>query len=117
MEDIECEYKDYSEMVVIEANRYRDKSIAKKSKEAKAYRKIFSEKAKAQQVRKPKSVPQNSSDQTPIETREEVVKAVGVSLDTLKKIDVIIEEKPEAVKDIDEGKKTVHAVYGTIQQE
>ncbi len=28
-----------------------------------------------------------------------------------------IEEKPEAVKDIDEGKKTVHSVYGAIQQE
>ncbi|MCP4370556.1 MAG: hypothetical protein GY797_20950 [Deltaproteobacteria bacterium] len=118
MEDIECEYKDYSEMVVIEANRYRDKSIAEKSKEAKAYRKIFSEKAKENQKKSQgKGVKgcKNSDNLKPVDTKQEVAKAVGVSHDTLKKIDVIIEEKPEAVKDIDEGKKTVHAVYGGLR--
>ncbi len=113
IEVIDFEYKEYSETVVIEANRYRDKS-----KEAHAYRKIFSEKVKENQKKsqgKGVKGPQNSSNFNPIETREEVAKAVGVSHDTLKKIDVIIEEKPEAVKDIDEGKKTVHAVYGRLR--
>ncbi len=56
IEVIDFEYREYSETVEIEPNRYRDKSIAEKSKKAHAYRKIFSEKAKAQQVRKPKSI-------------------------------------------------------------
>ncbi|MCP5008221.1 MAG: hypothetical protein GY941_30445 [Planctomycetes bacterium] len=91
---------------MIEANRYWKKSIVEKSNEA-----------KAQQARKPKSVQKNSSEQKPIETREEVAKAVGVSFDTLKKIEVIIEENPKAVADFDVGKKTVDDAYSQIKRE
>ncbi len=115
IEILDFEYRDYSETVVIGTNRYRDKSIIEKSNEAKAYKKIFSGKAKKQQGKRT-DIPQNSSEcLNPIETCKKVAKVVGVSHDTLKKIDGIIEEKPEAVKDIDEGKKTVHTVYGRLR--
>ncbi len=111
---------DCSKTVVIEANRYRKKSIVELSKEAKAAKEISNRKGKEKQSqaggdKKKKALSQNSAEA--VDTRKEVEKVTGVSHDTLKKIDVIIEEKPEAVKDIDEGKKTVHSVYGAIQQE
>lgn len=57
-------------------------------------------KAKAQQVRKPGNfVPQNSAEQTPIETREELAKLADVSHDTIYKVEVVINEAPEAIKE------------------
>ncbi len=40
-----------------------------------------------------------------------------MSFDTLKKIEVIIEENPKAVSDFDVGKKTVDDAYSQIKRE
>ncbi|MCP5007261.1 MAG: hypothetical protein GY941_25475 [Planctomycetes bacterium] len=77
---------------MIEANRYRKKSIVELSKEGTAYREIFSKKAKENQKQsQEKGVKccKNSDNIKPVDTKQEVAKAVGVSHGTLKKIDVI----------------------------
>lgn len=56
---------------------------------------VISQKAKEKQVRKPaNSVPQNSAEQKPIETREELAKVAKVSHDTIAKVEKIKESAP-----------------------
>ena len=56
------------------------------------------EKAKEQQARKPKSVPMNSSEQKPVDTRREVAWIAKVSEDTVRKTEAVLNEAPESVK-------------------
>lgn len=56
---------------------------------------VISQKAKEKQVRKQANfVPQNSAEQKPIETREELAKAAKVSHDTIAKVEKIKESAP-----------------------
>lgn len=60
---------------------------------------IIEARAKEQQIRKPAdSVPQNSAEQKPIETREVVADMAGVSRDTVRKVEAIKEAAPEIVQ-------------------
>jgi len=77
-------------------------------REAEALERILRPRAKEQQIRKPNSVLQNSAKQ-PIDTREEISRALNISHDTLYKVKTIAKERPELIKDIDLGKKSVNS--------
>jgi len=80
-------------------------------------KKEISEKAKEQQIRKPESVPQNSAEQTPIETRKELAKAARTSHDTIHKIEKIesSDTTDEIKDDIRTGKISINKVYSDIR--
>ena len=116
IEEIEAEEKDYSDMLVIESNRYREKTWNEKLKEAEELEKILKPKAKESQKRKPNSVCKKSDKQN-IDTKKEVAEKVGTSHDTLHKAQVIAEAKPELLKDVDDGKKTINSAYNEVVRE
>lgn len=84
--------KENSETLVIESNRYRNKTMSERSKEAYALEKIEKELAKARMKAGEKNPVQNSSQG---KVREIVSKAVGTSHDTLRKVEIISKKKPE----------------------
>ncbi len=120
IEEIDCEVREYSETLVIEANRYRTKSKIEIEREWSAVEEIETKKAKQRMVdgggdRKSEGYISPVKNSSHPKTRDIAAKATGVSHDTIKKIRTIIKEKSEAIKDIDEGKKTVHTVYGGLR--
>ena len=80
---------------------------------------FFSEKAKEQQIRKPADfVPQNSAEQTPVETRQELAKVAGVSHDTIAKVERIEEDAPAPVVQASrKGEISVNAAYQVTKLE
>ena len=104
--EIEVEEKDYSETLVIEANRYREKTWREKLREAEELERILRPKAKERQatsgpaVYGGKPVRQNS-DKAVIDTKVEVAHALNTSHDTLAKVKAIAKEKPELLDKID----------------
>ena len=74
---------------------------------------VVAEKAKEQQLRKPADfVKQNSAEQKPIETREEIAKAAGVSHDTIAKVEKIEQTAPAPVVQASrKGDISVNAAY------
>lgn len=58
----------------------------------------IAERAKERQVRKSNSVPMNSSEQKPVDTRKELAKIAGVSEDTIRKAEVVMEKGTPEVK-------------------
>jgi N6-adenosine-specific RNA methylase IME4/ParB-like chromosome segregation protein Spo0J len=115
LSEIEVEVKPFSESLVIESNRYRDKTSEEKLREADALEKIEAAKAKERMLRGKAIDPAKNSAQG--ETREVVAAAVGVSHDTLSKLRTIREAKPELLAQIDAGEKSVNAAYRMIKRE
>ena len=99
LKEIDAEIKEYSDLLVIESNRYREKTWTEKLKEAEALELILKPKAKEQQIRK--SVCEKFPKQNPIDTGKEVADAIGISDRTLDKVKFIAKEKPELLKEID----------------
>lgn len=107
--------REYSDLLVIESNRYRKKSSWEELNEAEAREKILSEQALEREKAGKKIDPvQNSSLG---KTRDHVAKAIGTSHDTLHKKKVISEKKPELLDEIDFGKRSVNSVYNQILKE
>lgn len=132
IEEVEVEVRDYSDLLVIEANRYREKTWKEKLREADEMEKILRVKARIRQsdagkikgrmdeVRKGihvigdiQELPKNSAEA--VETRIGVANALNTSHDTLHKVKVIAKEKPELLDAIDAGNKSVHSAYNQIQ--
>jgi len=111
--EIPVEEKEYSDLLVIESNRYRDKIWKEKLREAEELERILKPIAKAQQIRKPESVVQKSAPQP--KTRQKVAQALNTSHDTLSKAKTIAKEKPELIEKIDAGKMTVNSAFNKVQ--
>jgi hypothetical protein len=74
------------------------------------------EKAKERQIRKPKSVLMNSTEQKPIDTRKEVAKAAGVSEDTIRKSEIIEKEATEEIKEaVRKGEMSVNKAFKIVK--
>lgn len=114
IDEIEAEVKDYSDLFVIESNRYRQKTWEEKLKEAEALEKLLKPMAK-ENIKIPtggkKSLTLQKSAKSKVDVREETAKSLGISHDTLHKAKVIAKAKPELIKQIDAGKRTVHSAY------
>lgn len=79
---------------------------------------IVAAKAKEQQVRKPESVLQKSAKQKPIDTRQEIAKAAGVSHDTIAKVEKIqAKATPEIKKAVKSGKMSINQAYQATRRE
>lgn len=116
IKEIDAETREYSDLLVIESNRYREKTWEEKLKEAEALERILKPKAKEKQKESGGAVPQKS-DKPPIDILKETAKSIGTSHDTLFKAKTILKEKPELLKDIDEGKRSIHSAYTQILKE
>ncbi len=79
----------------------------------------IAEKAKEQQIRKPTSfVLQNSAEQKPIDTRQELAKAAGVSHDTIAKVEAIeAKASDEAKEQLRKGEISINQAYQTVRRE
>jgi len=80
---------------------------------------VWKAKGKEKQLRKPKSVCQNSDKQKPIDTKKELAKIAGVSHDTIAKVKLIKETGCEEVKDnLRKGKSntSIHKEYQVIKK-
>ena len=101
MANKKAEIRKYSETLIIESNRYREKTWEEKLREAEALEKILKPKAKEKQIEGGREkVVQNSSQP---KTREQIAQNLGTSHDTLSKVKFIAKEKPELIKSIDSG--------------
>ena len=116
IQEIPAEVKEYSDSLVIESNRYREKTWAEKLREAEALERILRPRAKEQQIRKPNSVSANLQKQ-PIDTGKEISQVLNVGERTLYKVKAIAKERPELIKDIDLGKKSVNSAYYIVKRE
>jgi hypothetical protein len=106
LEEVPVEVKEYSDLLVIESNRYREKTWNEKLAEADALEKILRPKAKENIRATQKNVSASAYQKSD--------KQVDVLKQTAKSI---AKEKPELIKAINEGKRTVHSAYNQIQQE
>lgn len=59
---------------------------------------LIAAQAKAQQVRKPESVSQNSVEQNPIDTQKQLASIAHVSHDTIHKVETVERDAPEPIK-------------------
>jgi hypothetical protein len=76
---------------------------------------MIAKKAKANQGMRT-DIRQNSAECRPINTRDEIAKASGVSHDTVSKVETIVNEATEEVKDqLRRGEKSIHAAYQEIK--
>lgn len=120
IEEIEAEVREYSDLLVIESNRHREKTWKEKLNEADALEKILKPKAKQQQLiglMKGFVWPNLAKREEPINTREEVSKRIGVSHGTLGKVKIIAKDKPELLEEIDNGTKSVDSAYQQVKIE
>lgn len=119
MEDVEAETRDYSESLVIESNRYREKTWQEKLKEAEARERILKPKAKKKQSHgqtAPGKTLCQKSDEA-LDTKKEVAATIGTSHDTLHKAKIIQREKPELLVSVDTGKESINSAYRKIERE
>ncbi len=73
---------------------------------------LIAERAKEKQLRKPESVKQNSAEQKPIETREELAKKAGVSHDTIAKTEKILANcDDETISQLRSGEISVNQAH------
>ena len=79
---------------------------------------VIAERAKEQQVRKPQSVLQNSAEQKPIDTRQEIAKAAGVSHDTIAKVEKIEANATEETKEaLRRGEMSINQAFAEIKRQ
>jgi len=121
VETIEAEIKEYSDLYVIEANRYRQKGIQEIYNETRALKKIESEKAKERQTTStggsdPQLV-ENFPQAEKGKTRDKVAEKVGISGKQLEKIEAIVENKPELIEDIDLGKESINSAHRKVKKQ
>ena len=83
---------------------------------------LYAAEAKRKQIRKPESVRQNSDEQTPIRTDEQLAKLAGTSRDTIRKVKVIEAEAAkgnetaiEARNAVKSGDKSIHKAYTEVR--
>lgn len=122
MIEIPVEIREYSDSLVIEANRYREKTWKEKLREAEELERILKPKAEqnlslAGERGKPFQKSDKVSNIQPVHVIKEVASSIGTSHDTLHKVKVIAKEKPELLDAVDEGKRSVHSAYNQIQKE
>ena len=122
IEEIEVEVKEYSDSLIIEANRYREKTWKEKLREAEELEKILKSKAKENQVGNLKQFqdtvcPNSDKRSEPINTGKEISKVLGMGRDTYYRIKKIKEKVPEFIDKIDEGKLTVNQAYNKLKAE
>lgn len=122
-ETVEKKFSDRDEaMAWIIRNQFgrRNLNPAQRAELALKLKPLIAEQAKANvlaaQESSPKrsgKAPQNSAEPIkPIETREELAKAAGVSRDTIAKVETVLAHAPEPVKEaMRTGEKSVHAAY------
>jgi len=116
---IPCQIKVYSEKLVIETNRYRQKTWAEKLKESEALDLIYSAEAKERQVDGGRLKGEMKLVQTfaqASKSRQKVAKALGTSHTQLKKVETIATCCPELLTKIDSGETTVNRVYNDIKR-
>jgi len=116
IETIEYEYREYSDSLVIESNRYREKTWKEKLKEVAELERILKPRAKHNQGERKDILP-NLAESNDVDTREEVAKALNTSHGTLDKIKEIQEKKPELLEEIDQGTKSIHGAYLQIKRD
>jgi len=118
IEEVGYEIREYSDSLVIESNRYREKTWQEKLKEAEAIEKILKPEAekniRATQKNESSSAFQKSDKQ--INVLKETAATIGMSHDTLHKAKVIAQERPELLKQVDEGKRSIHSSYSEIMR-
>jgi hypothetical protein len=95
--EIEAEVREYSDLLVIEANRYREKSWKEKLAENEAIEKLKGHSHGGN--RRSKKFQDQNSDLG--RTIQKSAQALGMSHDTLHKVKVIAKEKPELLDRID----------------
>jgi N6-adenosine-specific RNA methylase IME4 len=116
IKEIESHVKPFSKVLVIESNRYREKTWAEKLEEAKALEELFKPIAKEKQVKGgEEKVPQIFAK--PLESRKEIAEKIGTSHETLRKAKIIAQERPELLKEIDKGKESIHYAYRKIERD
>lgn len=94
IDEIEAEVKEYSDLLVIETNRYRDKTWQEKLREAEELEGILKEKAKEKEYKRKTTYQKSEKSNLPsINTLKEVAKSLGMSHDTLHKVKTIAKEK------------------------
>jgi len=97
-----------------------EKTWAEKLKEAEALERILRPEAKERQAHgqtAPGKTLCPNLDEASIDTKKEVSKAINTSHGTLYKVKTIAREKPELIKDIDSGKKSVNSAYQIVKRE
>jgi hypothetical protein len=108
------EIKEYSDELVIESNRYRQKTWQERLKEAEAIEKILKEKAKEHlklsRGRGKKGCQNSDKVFQSIDVKKEVAKVVGISHGTLHKLKVIKKERPELLN-ITPEERPVNSMY------
>ena len=119
MTKITAEIRLYSDSLVIESNRYREKTWSEKLKEAEALEKILGPKAKEKQKEGGMNKVVQNSEQ-PVNFNKvlmQTARTIGTSHDTLHKVKLIAQKSPELLKEIDAGDKTVNSAYMQLQRE
>lgn len=99
IKEIEAEIREYSDLLVIESNRYRDKTATEKWNEGKAIQVIEERKAKERQGTRT-DIRETFPESDKGRTRDKIAESIGISGKTWEKLDAIGTEKPELLKDI-----------------
>jgi hypothetical protein len=101
-------------------NQFGRRNIApyQRTKLALRLEEVIAARAKANQLRKPSDfVPQNSAEQTHIETREEIAKLAGVSRDTVDKVKQIEKKAtPEVKASLAKGEISINKAHQTTKE-
>jgi len=115
--EVECEIKEYSESLVIESNRYREKTWTEKLAEKEALEALLKPEAERREKAGKKVDPvQTFAQGQKGKTREKVAKSLGTSHETLRKVEIIKKEEPELFEKVDKGETTVNTAYNRIIQ-
>jgi len=115
IKEIKAEVMPYSDLIVVEANRYRQKTWTERLREARALEEILRPKALEREKAGKKIDPHPNLDEG--WTLSQVAKAIGTSHGTLHKVKTIAKEEPELMKDLDSGKITVHSAFKKVERE
>ena len=119
---VEVEFEDRNDAKIwVVKNQFSRRNISayQRGELALKLESVWKAKGKEKQLRKPKSVCQNSDKQKPIDTKKELAKIAGVSHDTIAKVKLIKETGSEEVKDnLRKGKSntSIHKEYQVIKK-
>ena len=97
-----------------------EKTWAEKLKEAEALERILRPEAKERQAHgqtAPGRTLLANLPEASINTRKEISQALNIGERTLHKVKTIAKEKPELIKDIDSGRKSVNSAYQIVKRE
>jgi N6-adenosine-specific RNA methylase IME4 len=115
IEDVDVEIKPFSKVLVIESNRYREKTWEEKLKEAEEIEKILRPEAERREKAGKKLDPVQTFGQG--KTIHKVAEKIGTSHETLRKAKTIKEKKPELLKAVDKGSESINSAYRKIKRE